>query len=62
MKQEEVKKHVGKKVKIILTNNYRYSGIVLKVDEECLLLKDKFSNNVSIDLSSIMLFEEVNDG
>jgi len=62
MKQEEASKFIGKKVRLILTNRYRYSGMVLDCNDQDLILKDKFQKKVFIKLASIMLFEEVEDG
>ncbi len=58
MKQKEAERFIGKKIRLILTNQYHFTGIVLDCNEETLSLKDKFGKNVSIKLSEIIIFEE----
>jgi len=58
MKTDDVLKLVDKKVKIILSNNFKFSGKILKVDEETLTLFDIFNCEVSIKLSDIMVCYE----
>lgn len=59
MKEEEAKKTINKNVRILLSNNFSFSGKVLDVSEETLKLFDKFGNRVSIKLSDIMVLTEV---
>ncbi len=62
MQRQELIVLKGKRVKLILTNQYKFSGIVLEVNEESLVLKDKFNENVTINLNSILLISEESDG
>ena len=62
MKEQEAKNYLNRKIKLILTNGFHYTGIVLNVLEDTLTIKDKFSNSVSIKLSNIMVFEEILNG
>ena len=62
MKQKEVLNYINKKVRMILVNNFRYTGIVVSCDDKTLNLQDKYKKNIFIQLESIMLFEEVKDG
>jgi len=58
MKIEEAEKLVGKKVKIILSNNFKFSGKVISVNEDTLKIIDIFNSPVSIKLSDIMVCSE----
>jgi len=58
MQRKDVLKLVDKDVKIILSNNFKFSGKVLKVDDETLTLFDKFESNVLIKLGDIMVIYE----
>ena len=57
MKTEEATLYIGKKVQIILKNNFHYRGIVLAVESDTLILKDRFDGHVSVALSQILLLE-----
>ena len=59
MQQTEAEKYLNKKVKIILSNNFHFSGLVLNVLEDTLILFDKFDTEVSIKLANIMVCSEV---
>jgi len=59
MKQTEAETFIGKKIRLILTNNFHFSGMVLDCNDDTLTLKDKFNKNVSIKLSEIMIFSEI---
>ena len=61
MQQEEAVSYIGKKVKILLTNNFHYSGVVLDVSEVSLILNDKFDNRVVLRLEMISVLEGQND-
>ena len=58
MKSSEVEKYLNKKVKIILTNNFHFTGKVLEVSETTLFMKDKFDADVSLNLKDIMICSE----
>lgn len=52
--------YIGFKVKIILTNNYYYVGVVLSADDESIDLKDFKGHLVSLNKRSILSIQEVN--
>jgi RNase P/RNase MRP subunit p29 len=54
--------YVGLKVKIILTNQYYFIGIVLDADENSLDLKDIKGQKVSLRKESIFSIQEVHNG
>lgn len=56
MNEAEAKKHIGKQVRILLSNNFHYSGKILDVSEDTLVLLDKFSQEVSLRLQDVMIF------
>ena len=62
MKKAEAEQYLDKKVKIILSNNFHFSGLVASVLEDTLILFDKFDVTVSIKLSDIMILSEVSNG
>ena len=47
----------GKKIRIILTNNFHYSGKVVSDDGYFLILIDKFGREVRIAKNSILSLE-----
>jgi len=53
----EAERYVGRKVRIILKNNFHYTGLVIDTSENKILIKDKFSNDVLISLDDISLME-----
>lgn len=59
MRKKEAEQYVGRKIKLILRNNFHYSGKILSVSEDTLSIMDKFNHHVSINLNDIMIFEEV---
>ena len=54
-------KYVGLKVKILLSNEYYYVGVVLSADENSLDLKDIKGNLVSLSRDSILTIQEVRE-
>ena len=62
MKREQILKFLNKKVKLVLSNDYNYTGTILKIREYNLVLKDKFDLELDIDISSIFVIGEVKDG
>ena len=60
MKPEEAIKFKNKHIKIVLTNNYRYSGKVLDVNEDSLILLDKFGSEIILRLGNLMIVEVEN--
>lgn len=59
MKKEEAEVYLNKNVRIILKNGFSYHGKVLKVNENSLILKDKYGSDVFIDLSNISLMSNI---
>lgn len=53
-----LKEYERKQVKIILNNSYNFNGVVKKVDEDSLVLVDKFGLLVTIKTSDISLITE----
>jgi len=51
----------GKKVHIILTNNFSYSGIILSEDNFFVVIRDKFGERVSIGKKDIQVIKEVSN-
>lgn len=51
----------GKKVKIILTNNWHYNGVIINSDEDTLTIRDRFGKEVCVSKKSMMVFEEDQD-
>jgi len=52
---------VGKKVQIILSNNFSYSGTILNEDSFFIIIKDKFNDEVSIGKKDIQVIKEVSN-
>ena len=61
MQPEILKQHEGKKCRIVLRNNYNYTGIIPKIKSDTLTLKDKFGNLITINCGDIMVVEELGD-
>jgi len=49
---------IGKQVRIILKNDFHYTGIILDSDDLSILLKDKFGKQVRLSRDSIMILED----
>lgn len=56
MKKEDIIKYKDQKVQLLISNNFRYKGILLDCDDESLKLLDKFKQEVTIRLQDIMIF------
>ncbi len=54
--------YLNKIVKIILLNQYYYIGKVLSVKEHSFVILDKTNKRVTLEPSSIILCEEVQNG
>ena len=54
-------RYQSKHVRIILKNNFHYTGLVLETSENKLLIKDKFNKEVLIDLDDISVLEVTDD-
>jgi small nuclear ribonucleoprotein (snRNP)-like protein len=58
MRYEEIKEYDGKRVQILLKNNYRYTGTITKVNPDSLVLNDKYEQDVLISLEEISVLQE----
>lgn len=55
----EYSETIGKVVKIILSNNFHFSGKVLDVTETHLVILDKFSQRTTLSKKDILILTEV---
>ena len=51
----------GQRVRIILVGDRFYSGVILSEDNNLILIKDKFGNDVSLGKNSIISMEVLNN-
>lgn len=51
--------YIGKKIRIELTNSFRYQGKIISTDENSITLIDKFGNEVTLSNASILFIAEV---
>ena len=58
----KAERYAGKKVRIILKNNFHYTGLILEASENKILIKDKFDNEVLISLDEVLVMECVQNG
>lgn len=58
MKYEDILKYEGKKVIVLLKNNYRYKGTVIKVISDSIILNDKYGQDVLISFDTISTLSE----
>jgi hypothetical protein len=54
---DDSKKKIGKKVRLILTNDFNYSGMVLDEDDISLTIRDKYNVEVQLLKSEIKILE-----
>ncbi len=57
MKNEEARSYLKKKCRLVLRNTFRYTGEVIEVTQDTLILFDKFNNRVSLNLNEIISCE-----
>jgi RNase P/RNase MRP subunit p29 len=57
MEEEEIYKTIGKRIRILLPNNICYHGVVLDENENFLIIKDKFNNEVKLNKNHIISLE-----
>ena len=57
MKHEEARSYLKKRCRLVLSNTFRYTGEVLEVTQDTLILFDKFNNKVSLNLNEIISCE-----
>ena len=53
------KKYINRELKIFLKNGIKYEGIVIEVEDNFLILKDRKVGNVGINTTNISDFKEV---
>ena len=63
MKNETIKKNnyeifLNKRVKLFLKNKFCYTGVVISIDNNSLLLRDKFNQNIIFNVESISTIYE----
>lgn len=65
METPVVLKYVGRKVRIVCRNGYNYTCIIPKhrdwTGEKSFRIKDKFGENVDLDVEFIMVINEINE-
>ena len=57
MEQEEAQTYLKKKIRLVLSNTYRFTGKVIAVTSDTILINDKFNKRVSLRLKDIMSCE-----
>mgnify|MGYP000877443423 CR=1 FL=1 len=57
-----VSERVGKKVHIILSNNFSYEGTVIDEDNFFIIILDRFNKKVTIGKRDIQVIKEVQNG
>jgi hypothetical protein len=62
MKQEEAKKYLKNKCRLVLSNTFRYTGEVLEVTQDTIIIFDKFNSRVSLNLNEIISCEVLENG
>ena len=62
MKAEEVRKKIGSNIKLILKNGFHYTGTIINVVGDDLVIKDRYDAEVYINLSEISVFEDIYNG
>ena len=62
MEESQARFYLGKKVYLVLTNQYKYSGEIIDVSSSALAIIDKFGCRVSISLNEIVVCTEVQNG
>ena len=60
MKKNEILCYEGKKIKILLKNNFVYTCFIEEYFEDSIKIKDKFGNLVIISLENISMITELN--
>jgi len=62
MEKEQIKKYVGKKVLLILKNNYKFTVIIPEFDGASFDIIDKFGQQATIECEMISMIYEKEDG
>lgn len=55
MKKEEAEKYLNQEVYLVVSNNFRFKGIIKCVNEDTLIILDKFKKEVLIRLNDIVI-------
>ena len=62
MKESDVKKYIGKRVLLILKNNYKFTAIIPLFESDSFTIRDKFGQEVTISCDYIaMIYEKEDD-
>ena len=61
MNVEYIKRYVGKKVLVILKNNFKYTFVMPDFEGNSFYIKDKYNHDVTIDCDMVSLISEVGD-
>lgn len=61
MKRQEALKYLDKHIRIILSNQFKFQGVVVEITEDTLRLNDRLDGEISIGLDDIMLCSEVRE-
>ena len=54
-----IKKFLNENVTIFLKNGFRYSGVILAVDEKFVIINDRYNGEMLINLESIQNFNVI---
>ena len=54
----EVKQYIGKRVLVVLQNNFKFTFVMPEFESHVFSIVDKFGNNVTIECSLISLIYE----
>ncbi len=58
MDAEIIKKYIGKKVLIVLKNDFQYTAIIPYFEGKTFTITDKFGKNVDIDIDYVAFIRE----
>ena len=59
MKKGDIICYEGKSIKILLKNNFVYTCVIQEFLDDCIRVKDRFGNLVTISLGNISMITEV---
>lgn len=62
MDEEEVKKYIGKKVLLILKNNYKFTVVIPEFSGHSFSFSDKFNQRVTVECDMISMIYEKEGG
>ena len=58
MNSRDIKKYSGKRVLIVLRNNYKYTVVIPEFEGNAFTVRDVFDHEVTIDCSMVVLITE----